>query len=115
METWSLRHPNYGLIEVRAGFDQEFRDIHSDWPSSSDDEKCGGTQLTADSSLVERAQSRFRNPRTRVEVLVDGRPNTASSNSNPTAFTCSSALPRKACQTNCAPWRPSVSTAANPT
>ena len=74
METWSLRHPEYGLIEVRAGFDQEFRDIHSDWPSSSDDEKSGGTQLTADSSLVERAQSRFRNPRTRVEVLVDGRP-----------------------------------------
>lgn len=69
METWSLHHPDYGLIEVRAGFDPEFRAIDPHWPGDKD----AGTALTADSSLVERAQLRLKNPPTRVEVLVDGR------------------------------------------
>ena len=32
METWVLDHPEYGRIEVRSGFDKDFRALDPAWP-----------------------------------------------------------------------------------
>ena len=75
LEVWTLQHPTHGLIEVRAGFDPAFKAIHPDWPSEEKDRKKGTDQaqmLTAEDSLLQRAQGRLKNPQTRIEVLVDG-------------------------------------------
>ena len=68
METWSLQHPEYGLIEVRTGFDPEFSQLYEDWPGAENT----GVPLHGGSSLAERVRARLKNPPTRVEVLVSG-------------------------------------------
>ena len=70
VEVWSLHHPRYGLIEIRAGFDPDFARIHDDWPGK----ERAGHHLSAESSLKERINARRTNPQTRVEILVEGVP-----------------------------------------
>lgn len=61
VEVWSLHHPRYGLIEIRAGFDPDFARIHDDWPGK----ERAGHHLSAESSLKERINAR-RTTRKRV-------------------------------------------------
>ena len=70
METWSLNHPEYGLIEVRVGFDRDFAAEDSSWPGDEADKP--GTLATAESSFKERLALWANNPTERVEVRVDG-------------------------------------------
>lgn len=70
METWSLNHPEYGLIEVRVGFDRDFAAEDPSWPGDEADKP--GTLATAESSFKERIKLWSNNPAERMEVLVDG-------------------------------------------
>ena len=70
METWSLNHPEYGLIEVRVGFDRDFAAEDPSWPGDETDKP--GTLATAESSLKERIKLWTNNPAERMEVRVDG-------------------------------------------
>lgn len=70
METWSLNHPDYGLIEVRVGFDHDFAAEDASWPG--DEAEKPGAMATAESSLKKRLQLWFANPSERMEVRVDG-------------------------------------------
>ena len=70
METWNLNHPEYGLIEVRVGFDRDFAAEDPSWPGDEADKP--GTLATAESSLKERIKLWTNNPAERMEVLVDG-------------------------------------------
>ena len=70
METWSLNHPEYGLIEVRVGFDRDFAAEDASWPGEGADKP--GTLATAESSFKERIQLWSKNPTERMEVRVDG-------------------------------------------
>ena len=70
METWSLNHPEYGLIEVRVGFDREFAAEDPSWPGDEADKP--GTLATAESSFKERIKLWTNNPAERMEVRVDG-------------------------------------------
>ena len=70
MQTWSLDHPQYGLIEVRVGFDRDFAAEEPDWPG--DEAEKPGTMATAKHSFKERLQLWFANPSERMEVRVDG-------------------------------------------
>lgn len=70
METWSLNHPDYGLIEVRVGFDHDFAAEDASWPG--DEAEKPGTMATAESSLKKRLQLWLANPSERMEVRVDG-------------------------------------------
>lgn len=70
MEIWSLDHPEYGLIEVRIGFDSDFVAEDPSWPGEETTKT--GTLARADSSLVQRAKLRFHNPPERMEVRVAG-------------------------------------------
>lgn len=71
METWSLNHPEYGLIEVRVGFDSDFAAEDSSWPGDEADKP--GTLATAESSFKERLALWANNPTERMEVRVDGK------------------------------------------
>ena len=70
METWSLNHPEYGLIEVRVGFDRDFAAEDSSWPGDEADK--AGTLATAENSFKERITLWSMNPTERIEVRVDG-------------------------------------------
>ena len=70
METWSLNHPEYGLIEVRVGFDRDFAAEDPSWPGDEADKP--GTLATAESSFKERLELWTKNPTERMEVRVDG-------------------------------------------
>lgn len=70
METWSLNHPDYGLIEVRVGFDRDFAAEDASWPG--DEAEKPGTMATAESSLKKRLQLWVANPSERMEVRVGG-------------------------------------------
>ena len=70
MQTWSLDHPQYGLIEVRVGFDRDFAAEEPDWPGDETEKE--GTLATAESSLRERIKLWADNPSERMEVRVSG-------------------------------------------
>lgn len=70
METWSLNHPEYGLIEVRVGFDRDFAAEDPSWPGDEADKP--GTLATAESPLKERIKLWTKNPTERMEVRVNG-------------------------------------------
>ena len=70
METWRLDHPEYGLIEVRVGFDRDFAAEDPSWPGDEQDK--GGTLASADSSLLQRVNLWAGNPTERMEVRVAG-------------------------------------------
>ena len=68
METWSLNHPEYGLIEVRVGFDRDFAAEDPSWPGDEADKP--GALATAESSLKERIKLWTKNPTERMEVRL---------------------------------------------
>lgn len=70
METWSLNHPEYGMIEVRVGFDRDFAAEDPSWPGDETDKP--GTLATAESSLKERLKLWANNPTERMEVRAGG-------------------------------------------
>lgn len=72
IETWALDHPDYGLIEVRAGYDEDFSALDSAWPGEPRNDESELRRLNASSSLRERATARMKNPPVRIQVLVDG-------------------------------------------
>lgn len=69
MEVWQLDHPTYGLIEVRQGFDAEFRELYDDWPGDTTE---NGVWLPADAPIWARARTWIKNPPCRLEISVDG-------------------------------------------
>ena len=70
METWSLNHPKYGLIEVRVGFDRDFAAEDPSWPGEETEKD--GTLATDENTLRERLKLWSSNPSERMEVRVDG-------------------------------------------
>ena len=70
METWSLNHPKYGLIELRVGFDRDFAAETPEWPGDETDKE--GTLATDEHTLRERVALWAQNPSERMEVRVDG-------------------------------------------
>lgn len=76
MESWRLEHPDYGVIEVRSGFDEDFFAVDSKWPGKPGDEgtETGelGVRASIDASLPTRVRTSLSNPPLRLEVLVDG-------------------------------------------
>lgn len=76
METWVLDHPEYGRIEVRSGFDNDFRAIEPDWPGQLPekfaDRPDAGTRAPADAKPWQRLSEFRNNPPLRLQVLVDG-------------------------------------------
>lgn len=70
METWSLNHPKYGLIELRVGFDRDFAAEDPEWPGDETDKE--GTLATDEHTLRERIELWAKNPSERMEVRVDG-------------------------------------------
>lgn len=70
METWSLNHPKYGLIELRVGFDRDFAAEDPEWPGDETDKE--GTLATDKHTLPERVELWAKNPSERMEVCVDG-------------------------------------------
>ena len=70
METWSLNHPKYGLIEVRVGFDRDFAAEDPSWPGEETEK--GGTLATDENTFRERLKLWSSNPSERMEVRVDG-------------------------------------------
>lgn len=75
METWSLEHPEVGLIEVEFGFDAEFHESYPDWPEKVPTYKDGVPDefiyppLAA--PLKDRVLARFSNPAWRVQIKID--------------------------------------------
>ncbi|QYH19690.1 hypothetical protein JKI95_00250 [Corynebacterium aquatimens] len=77
MERWELNHPQYGLIEVRSGFDRDFRLLYDDWPSDPAEPPAGEDEaewLTGEASIRTRVKGRMTNPPVRLEVSVNGQP-----------------------------------------
>lgn len=76
METWVLDHPEYGRIEVRTGFDKEFRAVDPDWPGELPknfaDKPDAGTRAPANAKPWQRLSEFRNNPPLRLQVLVDG-------------------------------------------
>lgn len=76
METWVLDHPEYGRIEVRSGFDKDFRAIDPSWPGQLPekfaDRPDAGTRAPADAKPWQRIKEFRDNPPLRLQVLVDG-------------------------------------------
>ena len=76
METWSLAHPSHGLIEIRTGFDREFRAEDPAWPGELPDRFAdrpdAGEHPGGGASLSARVKSRWSNPPVRAEVRVGG-------------------------------------------
>lgn len=71
LETWALQHPDYGLIEVRSGFDADFAEIDPAWPGKPGKE-AAGQRVLADAKLPARVRGRLTNPPLRLEVRVNG-------------------------------------------
>ena len=76
VETWSLQHPEYGLIEVRAGFDNEFADLDPSWPGELPEKFADNPEsiahVPAYGTTQERLQALQSKPPTRLQVVVDG-------------------------------------------
>lgn len=76
LETWVLDHPDYGLIEVRSGFDQDFSAVDASWPGTPPPKFMGspGPPLRTDGEapLYTRLRGFVRNPPRRLEIRVDG-------------------------------------------
>lgn len=84
METWTLQHPTYGLIEVERGYDAEFLVRDPEWPgrplgfgdSDGDGKDPGemktGTDPGPDAPLTERVRAFVDNPSVRLQIKVDG-------------------------------------------
>lgn len=86
METWTLDHPEHGLIELRQGFDTEFLAEDPGWPrpasepaeaerpqeADAGDAVESGERAPLDASLRERICARRRNPPLRLQVRVAG-------------------------------------------
>lgn len=91
METWSLRHPELGLIEVERGYDSEFSQLYPDWPQQdsrkekkkkarNEEEAAVSTEKCAahvrepgpNAQLPERIKSFASNPSARLQVRVNG-------------------------------------------
>lgn len=76
METWVLNHPEYGPIEVRSGFDKDFRALDPDWPGELPekfaDQPGAGTRAPASAKPWQRLSEFRQNPPLRLQVLVDG-------------------------------------------
>lgn len=76
METWSLNHPEHGLIEVRTGFDNEFLESDPTWagelPERFAADSSRITHVPADGSVKERLSAARSKPPTRMEVRVNG-------------------------------------------
>lgn len=77
METWVLDHPDYGRIEVRSGFDKDFRATDPDWPGELPekfaDTPDAGTRAPATAKPWQRLSEFRSNPPLRLQVLVDGK------------------------------------------
>ncbi len=90
METWSLNHPERGLIEVERGYDAEFLELYPRWPAppekEEDKEKAKKknrkgeddlpeiVHLPNTASLKERATVWIHNPTPRIQIKIDGKP-----------------------------------------
>ena len=76
LETWVLDHPDYGRIEVRSGFDKDFRAEDPDWPGELPERFAenpyAGERAPADAKPWERLGEFRSNPPLRLQVLVDG-------------------------------------------
>ncbi|OFT85826.1 hypothetical protein [Corynebacterium sp. HMSC29G08] len=76
METWSLNHPEHGLIEVRIGYDTEFLETDPSWPGELPERFVEHPELIkhipANGSVAERLRAGFGRPPTRLEVRVNG-------------------------------------------
>lgn len=88
METWTLDHPEHGVLELRQGFDAEFLAEDPDWPrptpeadgqaegqepsSGSGARKIHGKRAPLDASYPQRIRRRLKNPPLRLQVRVDG-------------------------------------------
>lgn len=82
METWSLNHPELGLIEVERGYDSEFAQLYPDWPqknktkaeSGAKQETTGPDFIEAgpDAKLPERIKRFASNPSVRLQLKVNG-------------------------------------------
>ena len=92
METWTLEHPELGLIEVERGYDSEFARLYPDWPqteqkkSKKDKEKEEVTEAAQvatepdfiepgpNAKLPERVKRYVANPSPRLQLKVNGEP-----------------------------------------
>ena len=80
METWSLHHPQLGLIELQRGYDQEFAAAYPDWPRAGEESRTKDgewkpiTVPALDASIPARIKAMMTNPPVRVQLLVDGQP-----------------------------------------
>ena len=76
METWSLNHPDVGLIEVERGYDAEFKEIDPSWPQAvptgDDGNPTPYTDPPLDAGLRERFKAWVSSPPVRLRVKVDG-------------------------------------------
>ena len=76
METWVLDHPEYGRIEVRSGFDKDFRALDPAWPGELPERFAetpdAGQRAAADAKPWQRLSEFRGNPPLRLQVLVNG-------------------------------------------
>ena len=76
METWSLNHPEHGLIEVRIGYDNEFLATDPSWPGELPERFAEHPELIkhvpVNGSVRERLRVGLAKPPTRLEVRVNG-------------------------------------------
>lgn len=76
METWTLDHPEHGLIEVRVGNDLDFAVADPAWPGKLPERLANNpeaiTRVPAYGSLPERVKALRSKAPTRVQVCVDG-------------------------------------------
>lgn len=69
METWTLNHPELGLIELQRGYDAEFVELDSTWPEEAEE----FTEIPIDAGFKERLQAVRENPPVRGRILLDGK------------------------------------------
>lgn len=76
METWTLNHPEHGLIEIRVGNDLDFAEVDPAWPGELPERLASNpeaiTRMPPYGSLPERVKALRSKAPTRVQVLVDG-------------------------------------------
>lgn len=75
METWTLDHPEVGLITVEKGFDAEFaahNPPETPWPKEIKDKDKKFVNLPADAGLKARLKAMIDNPSVRMQISVNG-------------------------------------------
>lgn len=68
METWTLNHPELGLIEFQRGYDADFAELDDTWPEEAQDYK----PVPVEAGIKQRIDGILENPSVRARVLLNG-------------------------------------------